>query len=65
MKGAASAPIARKPWLGVITEIHRVLLELGLAPITHLPGNAKDKGKTEAVQIHPGALYLRTQSAGS
>ena len=31
----------------VITEIHRALLELGITLITHLPGNARAKGKIE------------------
>ena len=31
----------------VITEIHRALLELGVTLITHLPGNARAKGKIE------------------
>jgi len=30
-----------------ITEIHRALLELGVTLVTHLPGNAKAKGKVE------------------
>ena len=31
----------------VITEIHRALLELGVTLITHVPGNARAKGKIE------------------
>lgn len=31
----------------VVTEIHRALLELGITLITHLPGNARAKGKIE------------------
>jgi transposase InsO family protein len=31
----------------VITEIHRALVELGITLITHLPGNARAKGKIE------------------
>lgn len=31
----------------VITEIHRALLELGVTLVTHLPGNARAKGKIE------------------
>jgi len=31
----------------VVTELHRALLELGVTLITHLPGNARAKGKIE------------------
>jgi len=31
----------------IITEIHRALLELGVTLITHVPGNARAKGKIE------------------
>lgn len=30
-----------------VTELHRALLELGVILITHLPGNARAKGKIE------------------
>jgi len=54
MKGVASSlidlsTIGREETLDeeVITEIHRALLELGITLITHLPGNARAKGKIE------------------
>ena len=46
-----------------VTEIHRALLELGITLVTHLPGNAKAKGKIERLFRFIQERFIREHTA--